>query len=173
VAVLFLLFGSVGLGFALIFLIGLTAPKKPKLDLIAASGGSPLVELDAEQLGKVVALLLAKMGLELDRASGGPGSDLLEIVAKNPAPVTGGTVLIHCIPAPSTTGTVDGPMVGKFIRAVRTAYVSKGLLFTTGTFTSEARLEAEDTPIELFDRDQLSQMIDQHLGGLRPEMLKV
>jgi hypothetical protein len=173
VAVLFLLFGSVGLGFGLIFLIALTAPKKTPVDLAKISGNSPLVELDAEQLGKVVALLLQKLGLELDRASGGPGADLLEIVAKNPTPLTGGTVLIHCIPAPKETGHVDGPMVGKFLRAVRSAYVSKGLLFTTGTFTTDARLEVEDAPIELFDRDQLEKMIDQHLGGLTPEMIRI
>jgi hypothetical protein len=172
VAVIFLLLGSVGLGFGLIFLIGLTAPQKPPIDLKASAQGSPLVELDAEQLGKIVTLILHKMGLELDRYSGGPGSDVLEIVAKNPTPITGGTVLVHCIPAPRDTGKVDGLMVGKFLRAVRTAYVSKGLLFTTGNFTPDARLEAEDAPIELFDREQLNTLIEQHLGGLTPELLQ-
>jgi restriction endonuclease Mrr len=171
-AVLIVLFGAVGLGFALIFLIGISTPKKAPIDLARTSGGSPLVELDAEQLAKLVSLLLHQMGLELDRATGGRGSDVVEIVAKNPTPVTGGTVLVHCIPAPKDTGNVDGPMVGKFLRAVRSAYVSKGLLFTTGKFTADARLEAEDAPIELFDREQLDELVTRHLGGVRVEQLK-
>ena len=135
------------------------------MDLRRASGGSPLVELDAEQLGKVVSALLAKMGLELERASGGQGG-ILEILARNPTPITGGAILVHCIPAPPETGNVDGPMVGRFLRAVRSAYVTKDLLFTTGEFTADARREAEDAPIELFDRAALSSLIAQHLGEI-------
>lgn len=163
-AVLVLLFGSVGLGFFLIFLIGATSPPAPHIDLHEQSGGSPLVDLDAEQLGKVVAVLLDKMGLELDRASGGKDG-VLEIRAINPTPITGGSILVHCLPAPPETGRVDGLMVNRFLRAVRSAYVSKGLLFTSGTFTPDARLEAEDAPIELFDREQMQKLIDEHIGS--------
>ena len=168
--ILLLLGGAVGFGFFLIFLIGATAPKPQPLDLKASSGGSPLVELDAEQLGKVVAVLLDKMGLELDSAKGGNGG-IVEIMAVNPAPITGGKILVHCIPAPPQSGRIDGPAVLKFIRSVRSAYVSKGLLFTTGEITPDGRLDAEDAPIELFDRDQLGKLVTEHIGELDDETL--
>ena len=161
--VIFLFLGSIGLGFILILLIAATAPRPAPVDLRAESGNSPLVELDAEQLGKVVSAILEKMGLEIERWQGGP-NEILEIRAINPTPVTGGSLLVHCIAAPKETGKIDGPMVGRFIRAMRSAYVGKGLLFTTGTSTPDGRLAAEDAPVELFDRDQIKKMIDQYLG---------
>ena len=161
-AVLFLFFGAIGLGFLLIVLIAITAPKPQPVDLKKESGGSELVDLDAEQLGNLIASILDKMGLEIERIQGGK-NEILEILAVNPTPVTGGKVLVHCITAPTLTGKVNGQMIGTFIRAVRSAYVSKGLLFTTGTFTPDAHLEAQDAPIEIFDRDQLQKMIEQYL----------
>ena len=161
-----LMFGAVVLGFVLIALIGVTAPKKPLPDLHHLSGdSSPLLDLDAEQLGKIVAVILDKMGLDLDRASGGRGGEL-EIFAENPTPVTGGKILVHCVPAPPETGKVNGLRVARFVRAVRSAYVSKGLLFTTGDITPDGWLEAEDAPVELFDRAQLQDMIDTHLSDM-------
>jgi len=162
VAVIFLFLGAIGLGFLLILLIAISAPRPPPVDLKKESGGSELVDLDADQLGNLVASILDKMGLEIDRIQGGK-NEILEIFAINPTPVTGGKVLVHCVTAPKMTGKVNGQMIGTFIRAVRTAYVSKGLLFTTGTFTPDAHLEAQDAPVEIFDRDQLQKMIDQYL----------
>ena len=49
---------------------------------------------------------------------------------------------------------------------MRSAYVSKGLLFTTGDVPPDARLEGEDAPIEVFDRTQLRDLIEQHLGAV-------
>jgi hypothetical protein len=164
VAVIFLFLGAIGLGFVLILLIAITAPKPQPIDLKKESGGSELVDLDADQLGSLVAAILDKMGLEIERIQGGK-NEILEIFAINPAPVVGGKVLIHCITAPSLTGKVNGQMIGTFIRAVRSAYVSKGLLFTTGTFTPDAHLEAQDAPIEIFDRNALQKMITDNLGG--------
>lgn len=165
-----LLVGAITAGFLLIMLIGATAPQKAPVDLHAAQGdSSPLLDLDAEELGKIVSVLLSRMGLELDRAAGGRGGEL-EIFAENPAPVTGGKILIHCIPAPPDTGgQVNGLRVATFIRAVRSAYVSKGLLFTTGEITPDGRLEAEDAPVELFDRPQLQKLIDEHLADMTAE----
>ncbi len=161
-AVIFLFLGAIGLGFVLILLIAITAPRPPPVDLKKESGGSELVELDAEQLASLIASILDKMGLEIDRMQGGK-NEIIEIYAVNPTPVTGGKVLVHCLTAPTLTGKVNGQMIGTFIRAVRSAYVSKGLLFTTGTFTPDAHLEAQDAPIEIFDRDQIQKMLDQYL----------
>ncbi len=159
--VLLLFFGAICAGFLLILLIAISAPRPPPVDLKRESNNSPLVDLDAEQLGKIVAELLDKMGLEIDRLQGG-ANEVIEIYAENPEPITGGKLLVHCITAPRDTGKLDAPAVGKFIRATRSAYVSKGLLFTTGTFTPDGRLEAEDAPVELFDRDRLMKMINQY-----------
>src|SRR5262249_21871902 len=108
--VILLFLGSIGLGFGLIFLIAVTSPKPQPIDLRKESNNSPLVELDAEQLGKLVGAFLDKMGLEIERIQGGK-NELLEIRALNPTPVTGGTFLIHCITAPATTGKLDGQAV--------------------------------------------------------------
>ncbi|MCK6549546.1 restriction endonuclease [Myxococcota bacterium] len=161
-SVLILFFGGIGLGFLLILLIAVTSPKPAPVDLRAESNNSPLVELDAEELGKLVVAILEKMGLEIERITGG-ANEIIEIRALNPTPITGGTFFVHCLPAPPT-GRIDGPMVGRFIRAMRSAYVSKGLLFTTGTFTPDGRLAADDAPVELFDRDQILKLVDQYFG---------
>lgn len=161
--VLFVFLGAIVFGFGLIFLIAVTSPKPQAIDLRKESNNSPLVELDAEELAKLVAALLDKMGLEIERTQGGK-NEVFEIRALNPTPVTGGTFLVHCMPAPPATGKLDGPAVGAFIRATRSAYVSKGLLFTAGTFTPDGRLTAEDAPVELFDRYAIMKLIDQHFG---------
>jgi hypothetical protein len=166
-SVIFLFLGAIGFGFLLIFLIAVTAPKPQPIDLRKESNNSPLVELDSEQLGKLVGAILDKMGIEIERIQGGK-NEILEIRAINPTPVTGGTFLVHCITAPPATGKLDGPMVGKFIRAMRSAYVSKGLLFTTGTFTPDGRLAAEDAPVELFDREAIKKLVDQYFGKDEP-----
>lgn len=162
--VIFLFGGGIFLGFLLILLIAISSPARPPMDLRRATNNDPLVELDSEQLGRLVAVLLDKMGLEIERSQGGK-NEIMEIYAVNPTPVTGGAFLIHCIPAPAETGKLDGPSVGTFIRAVRSAYVSKGLLFTTGEFAADARLEAEGAPIELFDRQRIHQMVEKHFEG--------
>lgn len=161
VIVLFL--GAIIIGFGLIFLIAVTSPKPQAIDLRKESNNSPLVELDTEQLGRLVIAILDKMGLEIERTQGGK-NEVFEIRAVNPTPVTGGTFLVHCMPAPEATGKLDGPAVGAFIRAMRSAYVSKGLLFTAGTFTPDGRLAAEDAPVELFDRFAIMKMVDDYFG---------
>lgn len=162
-SVIFLFLGALGAGFVLILLIAIGSPRPGAVELGPEASGNPLVGLDSEQLGKLVAALLDRMGLELERISGGPG-EILEIRAVNPTPVTGGTLLVHCVVPPAETGRLDGVAVGAFIRAMRSAYVSKGLLFTTGTITPDGRLAAEDTPVELFDRDQIMVLVDRYFG---------
>lgn len=166
-AVVVLFLGAIAGGLLLILLIAVSAPRPQQVDLRAESNNSPLVELNSEELGKVVAALLDRMGLELDRWQGGP-NEVLEIRAINPQPIIGGTILVHCITAPPETGKLDAPMVGRFLRAVRSAYVSKGLLFTTGTFAPDGRLAAEDAPIELFDRDQITKLLEKYFPNSDP-----
>jgi hypothetical protein len=170
VEVLVLFFGAILLGFGLIFAIAVSSPPRAPLDFRKEAQQDPLSGLDAEQLGRLVTALLDKMGLEIERSQGGK-NEVVEIFATNPAPVTGGSILIHCITAPEDTGRLDGPSVGKFIRAVRSAYVSKGLLFTTGEFAPDARLEAEGAPVELFDRKRIHQMVAQHFEGQDPRSI--
>jgi hypothetical protein len=158
---------AIVLGFGLIFLIAVTAPKPQPIDLRAESNNAPIVELDAEQLGKLVGAILDRMGIEIDRTQGGK-NEVFEMRGVNPTPVTGGTFFVHCIPAPPLTGKLDGPAVGAFIRAMRSAYVSKGLLFTSGTFTPDGRLSAEDAPVELFDRYAIMKLVEQYFGQDEP-----
>lgn len=159
------------MGFLLIALISATAPQAPPIDFTQGAENANLFDLNADQLGKIVGIILSKTGYEIDRASGGTGGEV-EIFALNPTPLTGGSVLVHCLPAPPDTGCVNGIRIAQFVRATRTAYVSKGLFFTTGDITSDGRHEAEDMPIEIFDRAQLAQLIDEHIGELTPEILK-
>ncbi|MEE2901627.1 MAG: restriction endonuclease [Myxococcota bacterium] len=165
-----LVFLAIIIGFVLIALIGATSPPVEHPDFTSGADHANLFDLSADQLGRIVGLLISKMGLELDRASGGSGGEV-EIYAINPTPLTGGKILIHCLPAPSEDGKVNGLRVAQFIRATRSAYVSKGLLFTTGDITPDGRLEAEDSPVELFDRMQLASLIEEHIGELTPELL--
>lgn len=162
-SVLILLFGAVGLGFVLIFLIAAFSPRPDGAG--SAAGNSAATALDAlngEQMGVLVAELLGKMGLEVDRVQGG-GDEVVEIRAKNPAPVVGGELLVHCVPGQKLPSGLNGPRVGAFVRAVRSAYVTKGLLFTSAELTPDGRREAEDAPVEIFDRTAFQRLLDQHL----------
>jgi len=164
-SVLLLLFAAVALGFILIVLIAVFAPRNaPASSVEEDDDPSPIRALDATDLGKLVSALLEKMGLEIERIQGGK-NEILEIRAMNTAPVTGGSLLIHCLAATNVSDCVDGPAVRKFIRSVRSAYVSKGLLFTSGTFTPDAVLEAEDAPIELFDRHRIESLVEEYADG--------
>ncbi len=165
-AVVGLLFGAFGFGILLIVLISATSPKIASESRQEAPDSS-ISSLDAEHFGRLVAALLEKMGLEIERIQGGQ-NEIIEMAAVNPTPITGGRVLVHCVARPEAK-TLNGRDVGQFIRATRSAYVEKGLLFTTGVFSSDARLEAEDTPIEIFDHHQIQNMVDQHFLTLADE----
>lgn len=162
-SVLFLFGGAIFFGFLLILLIAVGSPPAPTLTPADKTSGEPLLDLDAEQLSQVVAAILDKMGLEIERMQGG-ANEVIEIFANNPTPVTGGKFLIHIVPVPEDTGRIDGVRTGAFIRAMRSAYVSKGLLFTAATFSPDAYLEAEDTPAELFDRYKITKLLDDYYG---------
>lgn len=164
-AIFGVVFGALALGLVIVIFIGVSAPKAAPMSVAPEGGASPLADLSSEELAKVVATLLDRMGIEFERSQGA-AHEVIEIYAVNPAPVTGGKILVHCLAPPKDRNVVDGRMVANFVRAVRSAYVSKGLLFTTGVCTPDAWLEAEDAPVEIFDRERLGRLVEEQLEGV-------
>ena len=156
-----LVFGvAITLGILLIALIAIGSPKRPLMVPDRKEPASLYEELNSVDLAHLVMQAMGRMGIEVDRWQGGPG-EVVEIYANNPTPVTGGSVLIHCVAPPADTGMVDGRQIGRFIRATRSAYVNKGLFFTGGRFSPDAHLEADGAPVELFDGKGLEHLLSK------------
>ena len=102
--------------------------------------------------------LLQKMGFDTrqTKASGDGGIDL---IAKNHQPLIEGTYIVQC---KRYTGSVGEPVIRDLYGVVCAERANKGILITTGTFTSSAISFAEDKNIELIDGDYLNVLLKKY-----------
>jgi len=157
--------GSLVVGFLLIFLISVTAPR-PEDDPAnqPASGDlAPhawIAQLDAEELGKLLEMLFAELKFEVQdtRVSG----NVVDLFAVNPTPITGGRIYIRGVCHPPL-GMVDEEEVRSALETARAEMAGKALVATGGGFTAEARAAAEGAPIELLDGASLLSLVKKHL----------
>lgn len=102
--------------------------------------------------------LLQKMGfyVETTKASGDGGIDL---IANNSQPFLEGRYIVQC---KRYTGSVGEPIIRDLYGVVCSERANKGILMTTGTFTSSAVFFAQGKNIELIDREKLNKLINQY-----------
>ena len=106
-----------------------------------------------------VAQALQARGLSVE-VTGGAGDEGVDIIARDPTPVTGGTYLVQC-KRYAIGRKVGVGEVRELYGALQEKRASKGILVTTASFTIPAIRFAEDKPIELLDGAQLAAFIGE------------
>lgn len=102
--------------------------------------------------------LLEKMGFETvtTKASGDGGIDL---IAYNHQPILSGKYIIQC---KRYSGSVGEPIIRDLYGVVTSERANKGILITSGYFTSSAIKFANDKPIELIDGNKLNALLNNY-----------
>ncbi|QQR80299.1 MAG: restriction endonuclease [Deltaproteobacteria bacterium] len=85
----------------------------------------------------------------------------LDIMAKNPAPFTGGEYLIQCLYVPSDY-VVDAAKILELSNSIIQDRLSKGIFITTGKFTPDLSTISELAPIEFIDGEQFRNLVKEH-----------
>lgn len=157
--------GALLVGFLLILLISVTAPR-PEDDPAnqpapgEAAPHSWIGRLDAEDLGKLLEMLFAELKFDVQdsRVSG----NVVDLFAVNPTPITGGRIYIRGVSYPPL-GVVGEEEVRVALETARAEMAGKALVATGGAFSPEAHAAAEGAPLELLDGAALMGLIKKHL----------
>lgn len=153
---LFLIFGSIGFGFFLIFLLALSE-KKYKAKTVASQSDNCLSQ---EHFEKACVMVVEGMKLEIDEINRS-GDSRLDMIARNPTPIVGGRFLIHCLYV-DPSQVIGAPQIMEFSNMVIQERLSKGILITTGQFTGEIPGIGELAPIEFIDRIAFRQLMEKY-----------
>ena len=127
--------------------------------------------LTPEGFERICARLLRESGFEKVTVTGGPkdeGIDGIGILQVNP--FVSFKVLFQC---KRYKGAVSRAQVGDFRNAM-IGRADKGIIMTTGTFTTDARREADRDgapPVELVDGEKLVEMFENIELGLKPKRI--
>jgi len=155
------------LGFAVILLISLTAPRAEQIAVGDAknvvsdnSAHAWIARLDARDLGKLLGLLFSELKFEVEDSR--VSDSVVDLFAVNPTPITGGRVYIRGVSHPPL-GVVGEDEVRVALDTARAEMAGKALVATGGTFSPEARAAAEGAPLELLDGVALMGLIKKHL----------
>ncbi len=102
--------------------------------------------------------LLENMGFEVEttKASGDGGIDL---IAHNYQPMLSGKYIIQC---KRYTGSVGEPIIRDLYGVITSERANKGILMTSGTFTKQAQVFAQDKQIELIDGVELKKLLAKY-----------
>lgn len=122
--------------------------------------------LTPTEFESLTARLLRKMGFEAEetRPTGDGGVD---VIARHPGPITGGLYVIQC---KRYAGNVGEPIIRDLYGTVHHLGATKGVIVTTGGFTTQAYQFAEGKPLELISGDQLQRLCLQYsLDGASPD----
>jgi len=130
-----------------------------------------LKKVTPEGFERICARLLRESGFEKVTVTGGPkdeGIDGLGILQVNP--FVSFKVLFQC---KRYKGSVSRAQVGDFRNAML-GRADKGIIMTTGTFTADARREADRDgapPVELVDGEKLVEMFERVNLGLNQRVV--
>jgi restriction system protein len=130
-----------------------------------------LKKVTPEGFERICARLLRESGFEKVTVTGGPkdeGIDGLGILQVNP--FVSFKVLFQC---KRYKGSVSRAQVGDFRNAML-GRADKGIIITTGTFTADARREADRDgapPVELVDGEKLVEMFERVNLGLKQRLV--
>ena len=139
---------------------GQLAPVAPHEDAPAPAARPRGFAADPREFELQVAQALQARGLSVE-VTGGAGDEGVDIIARDPTPVTGGTYLVQCKRyAPDRK--VGVAEVRELYGALQEKRASKGILATTASFSTPVIRFAEDKPLELLDGAQLAAFIGAH-----------
>jgi hypothetical protein len=153
------------LGFVLIALIARFSPNVPRH--AAPQSGAALDErppITPEEFEDIVKELLVALGLEIVFSAAGTGG-VLELVCRDPRPLSGGRLLVHASPI-TDSGQIDAADVLGFADSVRGDMGAlKGIFIAAAGFTDEAHAAVRSSPaqVELVDARKLVELVREHL----------
>jgi hypothetical protein len=152
-AMLLIVFGSLGIGFFLIFLLALSDKKRKE-----SGGGERL--LTPPEFEKACLLVVEGMKLEIEEINRA-GEARLDMIARNPTPITGGQYLVHCLYV-DPKQVIDAPQIIELSNMVVQERLSKGIFITTGRFTEEIPSIGELAPMEFIDGQAFKKLLAKY-----------
>ena len=153
--ILLLIFGSIGLGFFLIFLLGLDEKRrKSSLPVIEGSG------LTQIQFEKACVEVIERMKLTIDSIERNE-EHALEIKAKNPTPFTGGDFFVTTIYLPRGEVVTSAEILEVSSMIIQDR-LSKGILMTNTKFTDDLSSLSELAPLEFVDGEKLKELMSKY-----------
>lgn len=152
-AMLLIVFGSLGIGFFLIFLLALSDKKRK-----ASGPGERL--FTAPEFEKACLLVVEGMKLEIDEINR-TGQDRFDMIARNPTPITGGQFLVHCLYV-EPKQVITAAQIIELSNMVLQERLSKGIFITTGRFTEEIPGIGELAPMEFIDGQAFKKLIAKY-----------
>ena len=153
-----IVFVAIGIGFALIFLLALSEKKR------RGSPSAPAA-FSRERFEKACVQIIEGMKLEIGEITR-TGSSQLDILATNPAPITGGEYLVHCLYT-DPGEVVSGPQIIELSNMVVQERLSKGIFITTGRFTADIPGIGELAPMEFIDGAAFEKLVKKYLPDCR------
>jgi len=150
--ILLIVFGAMGAGFFLIFLLGV-AEKKRKASLPATDPEGPT----QKEFERNCVELLERMKLNIESIER-TDENTLEMKAKNPAPLTGGEFFIYTIYLPVSEHVTAAEII-EVSNVVIQDRLSKGILMTNTRFTDDLPAISELSPMEFIDGARLKTMM--------------
>jgi len=156
---------GLALGFIVILLISLTAPREEDAPGDGDGAGRNLAHgwisrLSADQLARLLTMLFSELKYEVEDTRIGDG--VVDLLAVNPTPISGGRIYVRGIAHPPL-GIVGEDEVRGALDTSRAEMAGKALIATGGVFSPEARAAAEGVPLELLDGATLLSLIKKHL----------
>ncbi|MGN0517645.1 MAG: restriction endonuclease [Acutalibacteraceae bacterium] len=114
--------------------------------------------LSGKEFERICGELMSAMGFQVEytKASGDGGVDL---VARNHSPLIKGRYIIQC---KRYTGTVGEPIIRDLYGVVASQHAVKGILITTGNFSTPAQTFAHNLPIELINGYELKNLLSEY-----------
>jgi len=152
-SILLIVFGSLGFGFFLIFLLGL-ADKKRKESNPSSEEPQGLTQVEFE---KACVEIIERMKLDIQTIERSD-ENTLEIKAHNPAPITGGDFFFYTVYLPSNE-SVSSAEILEVSSMIIQDRLSKGILMTNTRFTDDLPAIAELAPMEFIDGQRLQSIL--------------
>ena len=127
--------------------------------------GPALADLPLPELTRALRAELTSRGFTVLSEAQEPGR--ADLVLRDASPLTGQTVYVRCI-APPGGAAVESVEVQAALDRIRGEQLEKAIVATPGSFSSEARLLAQDANVELLDGPALAGLLGRGVPGRAP-----
>lgn len=158
--ILFLALGAIVTGFSLIFLIALSDKKRRQ-----KIPPTQEKQLTQDQFEKACATIIEEMKLTIEEIRRS-GEGWLDMIVRNPAPITGGQYLVYCLPA-DPEQVIGVTEIMELSNRVIQERLSKGIFLTTGRFTPEIPAIGELAPMEFIDGEAFKKLLAKYAPDYR------
>ncbi len=153
--ILILVFGAIGVGFFLIFLLALSDRRRKDKGVVANEPSLTQIQFE-----KACVAILEGMKLEIESIER-TDENTLEIKAKNPTPFVGGNFFVYSVYLPPNE-VVTSAEILEVSNMVIQDRLSKAILMTNTRFTEDLPAISELAPMEFIDEKRLTELMSQY-----------